>query len=64
MTRIRLTDPVLIEQLRRAGTGVLRDPEGRLLCSFAVVTPDEPPTDGARAAKNPERPDNHPEADA
>ena len=59
MTRITLTDPVLIEQLLRAGTGVLRDPEGRLLGSFAVVTPDKPrgddrpPADGVVQSQNP-----------
>ena len=59
MTRITVTDPVLIEQLRRARTGVLRDPEGRLLGSFAVAAPhklqggDKPPADGVVPPQTP-----------
>ncbi len=42
MTTITLTDPQLIEQLRRDGAGEFRDPSGRVLGRF-TVEPDEAP---------------------
>ena len=36
MTPITITDPALIEQLRRADATELRDPDGRVLGQFLV----------------------------
>ena len=42
MTAITITDPELIEQLLRAGTGEFRDPSGRVLMTFAPARRSRP----------------------
>ena len=44
MTAITITDPAVIEQLRRDGVGEFRDPTGRVLMRFtATPSGDLPP---------------------
>ena len=44
MTTITITDPAVIEQLRRDGVGEFRDPTGRVLMRFtATPSGDLPP---------------------
>ena len=42
MTPITITDPALIEQLRRADATELRDPDGRVLGRFIVDREEVP----------------------
>ena len=43
MTAITITDPALIEQLRRDGVGEFRDPSGRGLMRFTATPPGDLP---------------------
>lgn len=53
MSAVTITDPALIEQLRRADVAEFRDPEGRVLGRFAAATPAKPPADGVVQPETP-----------
>ena len=59
MTVTTITDPALIARLRLGDVTEFRDPEGRILGSFAAATPDQlrgddnPPADGVVQSANP-----------
>ncbi len=59
MSDITITDPALIERLRRGDVTEFRDAEGRILGRFASAPPykprsdDKPPADGVVQSQNP-----------
>ena len=53
MSAVTITDPALIEQLRRADVAEFRDSEGRLLGRFTAATPAKPPADGVARPQTP-----------
>ncbi len=64
MSGITITDPALIARLRLGDVTEFRDPEGRVLGSFAAATPDEPRGEDKPPADGVVQSDTPPEANS